>query len=96
MKKILRSLGYFLGTIIFLFALFLLFVNLAGIPSYEPKEVEFKVNPTQEKIENGIKLANLVCIHCHRSSNSIRLTGRKVEDMNPEFGLIYSQKYYSG
>lgn len=67
-----------------------LYISIAGLPNYRPKKVDFPVEKTPEKIARGARLSSMICNHCHRSRTINSLTGRKVEDIDPAFGLIYS------
>ncbi len=67
------------------------FVTLKGIPSYEPIVVDFTLSATPELVEKGEKLSGMLCNHCHMAKGELVLTGRKVEDIDPAFGEVYSQ-----
>lgn len=71
-------------------ALFLGMVAFKGIPTYNPPKVNFSVNATPELVEKGAKLSGMLCNHCHSGKGKLILTGRKVEDIDPAFGEVYS------
>lgn len=90
MKKIGKILLLVIGAVVAVIAGVMVFVAVRGIPTYEPETVEMQVIVTPEKVQNGFKLASMVCNHCHSSPNSSQLIGRKVEDIDPAFGTVYS------
>jgi cytochrome c2 len=69
---------------------YLLKVQMKGIPTYETEDITFEVSHSEEKLARGLKLSSMVCNHCHISREKNQLIGRKVEDIDPRFGQVYS------
>ena len=90
MKRILKILGIAIGIIALLVILFLLTINIKGIPYYDTQEVKLKVELDSASVANGEKLAALVCVNCHRGKNTPVLEGNKIEDLDPSFGVAYA------
>lgn len=90
MKKALRYLLILIGVIALAAGAFAAFVAIRGVPTYEAKKVDLKVNATPERIQKGAQLAAMLCIDCHKDPNTNRLTGRKMDDIS-QFGAIYSK-----
>lgn len=90
MKKFLKILGILLGSLIVIIASVATYVHFKGIPTYDaPKIPEVKVESTPERIAKGEKIASMLCIHCHSDANN-KLVGKRIIDLPPAFGEIYS------
>lgn len=76
-----------LGVILLLFCL-LMFVNVAGIPSYENEAEELFVEITEERVSEGARMAAILCIQCHGSTDGL-LGGNPMEDVTI-FGEVYA------
>lgn len=77
----------FLGIILVLF-IFVMFVNISGIPSYENEAPELNVALTEARITEGARMAAVLCLHCH-GSNDEKLGGSLMPDA-AQFGVIYA------
>ncbi len=65
-------------------------VSIRGIPKYESKTIQLKIEPTPARIAQGQKLASMLCANCHLDRNAGKLTGRKMDEA-PQFGEIYAK-----
>jgi mono/diheme cytochrome c family protein len=90
MKKALRYLLIVVGIIAALAGGFAAFVAFRGIPSYKAETVSLKVEATPARVEQGQKLAAMLCSGCHMDPNTGKLTGRRMDEA-PQFGAIYSK-----
>ena len=91
MKRVLRWILLILGIVVLLVGIFLLFVYLRGIPNYEVNVPEIEeIEYTEERWDRGQKLVNLVCRECHSPLDKRILEGRKLSELPPIFGEIYS------
>ncbi len=91
MKKMLKLLLYAVIVLVVAIGALLIYINAKGIPSYEPVAVDTIVEVTPERILQGKKLANTLCVECHYDENTGKLTGKFSADLPPEFGKIYSR-----
>ncbi len=91
MKKVFRYVLYLIGASLTLVLIFVLFVQLRGIPTYEPQEAKITVVSTPEKVLHGKKLASMLCVKCHLDPETNHLTGKFLVDAPPIFGKIYSK-----
>lgn len=91
MKKILRYLLYLVGAVLVLVIGFATFIQVRGIPSYEPGEAKITVVSTPEKVLHGKKLAAMLCVKCHLNSETNSLSGKFLVEAPPIFGKIYSK-----
>lgn len=93
MKKIVKILGYALGSIALLLATGATFIHFKGIPTYEyapPAAIrDLKVQPDSARLERGAKIATLQCMACHAGPDS-KLTGKPMLDLPPAFGKLYT------
>jgi cytochrome c2 len=89
MKKALKIIGILMGSVIALILIGALFISARGIPSYEPEQLKLKVVSSPERVEQGLRLASMLCMHCHKGPDG-KLDGRKVEDTPPQFGISYA------
>src|SRR5215510_991219 len=66
------------------------YVHLAGIPKYPPRDVPFTVHATPDAIARGRRAAMMLCVSCHKDPRTGALTGRRMEDLPAMFGEVYS------
>lgn len=91
-RKIVRGVGLVVGGIVALAGAAAVYVQVDGIPSFEPPPLiggDAKV--TLERVERGQKLAGLLCMECHLDTKTQKATGRIMDDVPPEFGVIVSK-----
>jgi mono/diheme cytochrome c family protein len=91
MKKVFKYVGIGVGVIVVILLCVALFIQVRGIPSYEVEKINFELKSTPQSIERGKKLSLLLCSNCHKNPETGKLTGKKMTDAPPEFGVIYSQ-----
>lgn len=91
MKKLFRYLLVLIGIVIVIALSGFVFIEIRGIPSYEAKKIDYKVEVTPARVERGKKLALMLCANCHKDEATGKLTGELLLDAPPEFGKIYSQ-----
>lgn len=91
MKRFFKFLGFGLGGIIILIACYALYVQLSGIPTYPtPPVVEMKIDVTDERVANGMRIATMQCVQCHANGEG-KLTGRLLTELPGAFGKLYSK-----
>lgn len=92
MKKLLKILLGLVAVVLILALAGYSLIAIRGIPTYDaPKKLDLKVESTPERVEQGEKLAGVLCIKCHTPNEGIQMTGRELTEMPPEFGKIYSR-----
>jgi mono/diheme cytochrome c family protein len=90
MKKALRILLYVLILAIVVVVGFVLYIQVDGIPKYSIEKVDFpQVQATPDMVAQGLKIASVQCIVCHRGSDN-KLSGRLLNEIPPDFGEIHS------
>ena len=89
MKKALKIIGIVVGSIVALLLIAVLFINFRGVPTYEAQQLKLTVESSPERVQHGLKLASMLCMHCHRGADG-KLSGQKVADTPPIFGESYS------
>lgn len=91
MKKFLKITAWVLGLVLLLVAGTAAYVNYAPAPTYDPPTIpELKVEVTTERIEQGRKLASMLCVVCHNGKDG-KLSGQQLMDAPKMFGKIYSK-----
>ena len=90
MKRFFKISGYTLGILFAFIAGFAMYVQLKGIPTYEPLHVELKVDVKPERVSNGLRIATMQCIQCHANEKNL-MTGRYLKELPGEFGKLYSK-----
>jgi mono/diheme cytochrome c family protein len=90
MKKVLKIAGIILGVIALIVVGFVTYIYADGIPRYKAENIELKVEVTPQRVENGERIASMLCIKCHAAENG-KLTGRQLKDIPKEFGEVYSK-----
>jgi len=89
MKKFFKTLLILLGIIIVLAGLLAAFISFRSIPSFPVEKKDITVTLTSARVEQGIKLASMLCKSCHYNSETKKFTGREMTEA-PQFGKIYS------
>jgi mono/diheme cytochrome c family protein len=90
-KKVLIALGGVVGATVLLLAGGAIYVQATGIPRYDAEKVDLHVDPTPERVARGRKLATLLCATCHMDPTSHQLTGKRLVDTPPKFGVAFSR-----
>lgn len=89
--KLLKTLGAVLGGLVALAIALAVYVEVDGIPRYEKPMADARVVVvTPERVEQGAKLASLLCSGCHENPETHRYTGKHLADVPPAFGTVYS------
>lgn len=90
MKKILKIVLILLAVVVVAVIGFVSFIAIRSIPSFETQKVDLKIESTPERVTQGKKLAGMLCVKCHYSSETNKLTGKRMAEAPDEFGEIYS------
>ena len=90
MKKALRALAWILGVVVLVVGGAALYVHLTGLPRYAKPTLQLKVEATPERVARGVRLAQMLCVGCHLDATTRVLSGKRMVDVPPEFGVIYS------
>ena len=88
MKRVLKIVLAVLGFLILVIVGFLAFVGMTPIPSYPNEARDLTIESTPERIEEGARIASMMCASCHRSEDR-RLGGAHMADAS-DFGYIYA------
>jgi mono/diheme cytochrome c family protein len=88
--KILKIGGLIILFLILIIATIALYINFSGIPKYPTEEVKISIEASPDNILRGKKLASMLCVNCHKSSETGKLTGTRMRDLPAEFGTAYS------
>jgi cytochrome c2 len=89
MKKLWRLLFVLVGALVCIVLLAIAFVYFGGIPSYDPPKVGFEVKPDSAKVEEGARLATMLCGACHMAADG-SYAGRLMAEAPKDFGTVYS------
>ena len=90
MKKTLKGIAGFLGAVVLLLAAAALYMQVSGLPRYEKPTLQLKVEATPERVARGKRLAQMLCVNCHFDPTTRVLSGKRMVEAPPEFGVIYS------
>jgi mono/diheme cytochrome c family protein len=66
-------------------------IHFGGMPRYPVQKVDLQVEVTPERVARGKVVANMMCNGCHLDNKTGRLTGQRLPDLPPEFGMAYSK-----
>ncbi len=91
MRKLIRASAAILISLVILAILAALFINIRGIPTYDPQGGDLKVMITPERVARGEKLSNVLCANCHADPQTGLLTGKHMMEAGTQFGEINSQ-----
>ena len=90
MKKILKIFAILLVVLIVLVAGGALYISASGIPTYDAPTLTLTVERTPARLVRGRQLVSLLCMDCHLNQKTKALTGQRMIDVPPEFGVIFS------
>src|SRR5687768_15212434 len=88
MRKFFKILLIIVLSLLLLVGVAAAYIAIRGIPKYTPQKPQVKVEYTPQRLENGIKLASMLCRSCHYNENTQKFTGNEMKDAS-EFGKIY-------
>jgi mono/diheme cytochrome c family protein len=91
MKKVLKYFLILIGIILFIGVAAFAYISIKGIPTYEAKKIDYKVEVTPARVERGKKIVMLLCANCHKDPQTGVLTGHRMLDAPKEFGDVFSQ-----
>lgn len=91
MKRFLKITAWVVGILLVIILGFAVFIQIKGIPTYEPQTVDLKVEVTPERVAQGQKLSAMLCSACHLSEKEQKLSGKQIYDLPKEFGIAYSK-----
>ena len=89
MKKVFRVLGFLAFAVVLLVAAGAAFIQVRGIPTYQPKDVKITVKPDSTRMARGEHLVTLICAECHRGEGN-KLIGKHMVDVPAMFGYMHS------
>jgi mono/diheme cytochrome c family protein len=91
MKTVLKVFLVLIGILVLAVGGMAAYISFSGIPTYDPPpKIDLNVEPVPSRVEQGRRIANMVCVACHLDPKTNRLTGKKMLDMPKEFGVAYS------
>jgi hypothetical protein len=88
MKKTIKILLIIFGVLAGLVGLAALAITVRGIPSYSFTPVTLKVVSTPIRVENGARLASMLCRNCHYNNETHRFSGREMKE-ETKFGKVF-------
>src|SRR5512145_2062034 len=66
------------------------YVQVTGMPRFEPGHVALSVAVTPERVERGRRTAGVLCAPCHLDRSRGAYSGRAMSGAAPQFGVVYS------
>jgi mono/diheme cytochrome c family protein len=66
------------------------YVQVTGIPRFQPPHVALAVDVTPERVTRGRRTAAVLCVPCHLDRSRNALSGRAMSGAAPQFGTVYS------
>ncbi len=88
MKKLFKILKITVLSVLIIVLIVLGFLWFSPIPSYEKGNISLNVVSDSAKVEEGARIASMLCVSCHQSSDG-KFGGGRVVDAN-DFGEIYA------
>jgi mono/diheme cytochrome c family protein len=90
MRRALKILGFTLLAILLLVGATAAYIAASALPSYPPGQVQLTVDVTPERVARGRRTADMLCVACHLDVDTGKLSGRRMPDLPPQFGIAYS------
>lgn len=88
MKKVLKVLGYTLGSLLLVVLLFAAYIQFTPLPVYEVQAPDLHIQPDSALIAEGGRIVMTMCAECHRSEDG-QLGGKLWAD-DDLFGKLWS------
>ncbi len=88
MKKILKVILIMFAVLAGFVGIAAIVVSVRGIPSYKFEKVNVQVVSTPARVEQGAKLASMLCRNCHFNNDTRRFSGREMKE-ETQFGRIF-------
>jgi Cytochrome C oxidase, cbb3-type, subunit III/Cytochrome c len=90
MQRLLRVMAGLAGILALAAGAAALYIDRSGIPRYVPARLELSVDVTPERVERGRKSVDMLCAACHLDNETGVLSGHRMPDLPPQFGVAYS------
>lgn len=90
MKNALKALAWTLAVLVLLLGAAAVYIQLSGLPVHPKPTLQLKVEATLERVARGKRLAQMLCVGCHFDPTARVLSGKRMVDAPPEFGVIYA------
>ena len=90
MRKAFKILGFTLLAILLLVGATAAYIAASALPSYPPGQVQLTVDVTPERVARGRRTADMLCVACHLDVDTGKLSGHRMPDLPPQFGIAYS------
>jgi hypothetical protein len=90
MKKVLKWLLIIIGIVVLLAGITALIIWLKPLPSYTAEKINLKIDYTPERVQNGVRLASMLCRNCHFNESTGKFTGREMTEID-HFGKVIAK-----
>lgn len=90
MRKFFKVLLYIILGIVVIVGIAAAYIAMRGLPTQTPEKINVKVEYTPKRIENGVKLASMLCRSCHYNDDTQKFSGREMTEQH-QFGKIFSK-----
>ena len=90
MRRTIRYAAVILGILGLTVAGVAAWVLLNGLPTYPVEPNATRVDVTPARVSRGRDLVTMMCASCHLDSATRTLSGKRMVDAPPEFGVIYA------
>jgi hypothetical protein len=88
MKKVFKVLLLIVVCLVAIVLIGAIAINVRGVPKYEAKKIDLKIEYTHDRIENGTRLASMLCRSCHYNDETQTFSGREMTEVN-QFGKSF-------
>jgi cytochrome c2 len=90
MRKFLKILLFIIIGLAVIVGIAAAYISMRSLPHHTPEKIAVKVEYTPQRVENGVKLASMLCKSCHYNDETHKFTGRELTEA-PQFGKIFSK-----
>jgi cytochrome c2 len=90
MKKFLKVLLYIVVGLVTIVVIGAAIISFRGIPKYKAEKITVHIDYTPERVEQGAKLASMLCKSCHYNEDTKHFSGRQMKEVT-QFGSIFSK-----
>ena len=90
MRKFLKVLLFIVVGLIVLVGIAAAFIATRDILKFKAEKPTVKIDYTAERVEQGDKLAGMLCRNCHYNNDTRKFTGGELNEVT-QFGKIYAK-----
>jgi cytochrome c2 len=90
MRKFFKVLLIIVAGLVIIVGMAAIFIATRSIPTFKAEQPVVKIEYTPQRVEQGAKLAGMLCRNCHYDNSTRKFTGGQLTEVR-QFGKIYAK-----